>query len=621
MTIINDSTVVVSTFLELKEALEKDNNYSLVYLDSNITLTNGISISKAKIDVVIDGTYNNTTYTLEDKKSTSASDTISIIDKNTQRVVVQNLNIIGYNYYGVIYVPENSAYKNVVVEYNNITYNGPQISFHPTGITRFIDSNITIQTSYAAGNEVAECNKIEIGGITTIDHKSTGNSSFWFRNDNPYLKILPKAKVEFTSEARELFYGVSNLEFTISKSASFSVTSHSGMSYGTYGTGTTLIDQNAHFTLKQTTSNGSYATWYSYGTITLNEGSSLEIINDYKNITKSNYNISFSSSNAGLILNEPSRVVLYNSVANVINTTASIPFQFNFNRINLFDAIVDKSQEITKDTLPTYSWYKSNDISLIKGTFTNTTTTITPQNYTEEELKNLPALTNFIFPNKKILSIGDFPISMDALTEKDTTMKGKTIPNSSVLISYNDINTVVKANDEGIFFYTYDNPLPVGTIITINAKLPDDLIYHTKTIEIVYSGELIIDNANKLIEFNYSPITTDPILCKKTEPLIITVTDSRAISSNWKLYASINHDLTSETGQILNKSLVFKDESGNITPLTENKTVIYTGSENEGTTKITTISFKEDEGILLQITSPLINNLSYESLITWTIEE
>lgn len=37
-----------------------------------------------------------------------------------------------------MYQTENSVYKNIIVEYNNITYTGPQISFHPTGITSFI---------------------------------------------------------------------------------------------------------------------------------------------------------------------------------------------------------------------------------------------------------------------------------------------------------------------------------------------------------------------------------------------------------------------------------------------------------------------------------------------------
>ncbi len=166
-------------------------------------------------------------------KSLSASNTIAIASEKTLNVTVKNIDIIGYNYYRVIYVKESTSFKNVTVEYNNIKYLGPQISFHPNGITRFIDSNITIKKNYAAGNEVEECNKIELGGNTTIIHKSTGNSSFWFRNADPYLKVLKNSNVNFTSENRELIYGVTNLYFEIEENSVFNVTTHNGLSYGT----------------------------------------------------------------------------------------------------------------------------------------------------------------------------------------------------------------------------------------------------------------------------------------------------------------------------------------------------------------------------------------------------
>lgn len=89
------------------------------------------------------------------------------------------MNTTGNNYYGIIYVPESDSYKDIITEYNNITYNGTQISFHSTVLTRLINSNISINnTSLTNGGEVAECNKIEIGGNITITHNSKGNSAF-----------------------------------------------------------------------------------------------------------------------------------------------------------------------------------------------------------------------------------------------------------------------------------------------------------------------------------------------------------------------------------------------------------------------------------------------------------
>lgn len=621
MTIINETTVAVSSDLELKEILENDNSYNYIYFENDIVLSSGISISSKKSTVIIDGTYNGVTYKYTDQKKLGTSDTININSSVTKQVTIKNMIITGYNYYGVVYVPEAEKYKDTVVEYNNITYVGPQISFHPMGLTRFIDCNITIQENYVAGNEVAECNKIEIGGTTDIIHNSTGNSAFWFRNQDQSFTILKKSIVSFISKSRELFYGTNNLLFKIEANASFSVTANNGLAYGTNGTGTTLIDEDASFSLKKTNYSGAYATWYSYGVITLNKNSSLDIINNYSKITASNYNIYFQGANSGLVLNNPAKVVLYNTVANVINTNNTSIFNFSYNRINLFDNIVAIDGDVTKDTLPTYSWYKKLELSNVSGTFTSAKTIIDSNNYTSEELQTLPDLSNYNIINKKILSVGIIPLHIFAVTDTDTEFRGVTDKNASVLIEYNDVSTTVVADDLGNFSYSYDEALPIGTIIVFTVKENNNLIYYTKSIEIVYTGELTLDSATKHFEFSPSIIKSDPIICPRLTELIITVTDSRVNSSTWKLYAIINHDLESSDGKILKDSLVFIDKAGNINLLSDTKTLIYSGDANDGVTKTTNIEWNDDEGILLQLKNQVEANTVYTAEITWILEE
>lgn len=621
MTIINENTVVVTSSSELKEVLEGNNNYTYIYFGNNIILESGITISKNKNNIIIDGTYNNITYEFTDQKKLGTGDTINISSPTITNATVKNLKITGYNYYGVIYVPDSSNYKNTTIEYNNITYQGPQISFNPYGLTRFVDCNITIEDSYATGNEVAECNQIEIGGNTTITHKSTSNSTFWFRNANPSFTILKDANVKITSEKRELFYGVNNLKFTISKNASLYLTTYNGLAYGTNGTETTVIDDNALLSIIKTNYSGSYATWYSYGTITLNTNSSLLMINDYPNITDNNYNISFQGSNSGLYLNDPNKIILYNSKANIFNTSTTIPFSFSYSRINIFDKVIPYSGDISKDNLPTYSWYKNNSLSTISGTFNSTKTTIITNNYTEEELKILPDLTNFNFSNKKILSIGTVPLRLNAITDKDTNMSGITDPNASILIEYNDVSIIVKANEEGIFSYDYQETLDVGTVISFIVKNYDTVLYYNKTVEIVYSGELTLDTATKYFEFKLSPISDNPLLYPRLNDLIITVTDSRVNSSPWKLYATINHDLESNDGITLKDSLVYVNNLGEISVLSSTPTLVYTGESNDGSLKVTNISWNENEGILFQLKDYLENKKEYKAEITWILEE
>ena len=620
MTIINNNTVVVYSFDELKEILENSNDYNYIYFGNNISLNAGIKISSSKSVVTINGTYNDITYQFEDRKTLNAGDTISASSTNTL-ITVCNMQIIGNNYYGIIYVPDSSTYKNVVVEYKNITYTGPQISFNPFGLTRFIDSTINIgDTSLTTGNEVAECNQIELGGITTIIHKSKSNSSFWFRNSNPSLRVLTNSQVTFVSESRELLYGTNSLTFEIQKNATFNVTTHSGFGYGTNGTSSALIDTNATFILKQTTYSGGYATWYSYGPITLNENSTLNIINNFSNITTSNYNIYFSSSNASFILNNPKEVILYNTTANIIYANTTIPFKFQYTRINLFTTVPLIEEEITINNLPTYAWYKQLSLSEIVGTFTATKTTITTNNYTSEELSYLPALTNFNFPNKRVLSIGDFLFKLDSLTDEDTVINGTTLGLASILIEYNDEVTTIIADNNGDFIYEYDSPLPIGTVITFNVKESNNLIYHTKKITIVYSGELVVENIPEIISFVLKPISTSPILCPKSDAINIKVTDSRVNSTIWHLYVNITHDLISSKDNVLKDSLVFLNENNEINILSTTKMLVYTGEENGGTTKITNIVWSANEGILLQPTSPIINNNEYTTNVVWTIE-
>lgn len=129
MSILNDATVVVFTNEKLKTVLEKSNSYTHIYFGANITLASGIKIASTKTNIIIDGTYQDVRYTYEDMKNLSASNTINVTSSNTTKVTVQNMDIKGYNYYGVIYVPESNPYANTVIEYNNITYEGPQMIF------------------------------------------------------------------------------------------------------------------------------------------------------------------------------------------------------------------------------------------------------------------------------------------------------------------------------------------------------------------------------------------------------------------------------------------------------------------------------------------------------------
>lgn len=196
-----------------------------------------------------------------------------------------------------------------------------------------------------------------------------------------------------------------------------------------------------------------------------------------------------------------------------------------------------------------------------------------------------------------------------------------TKPKASILIQYNEVSEVITANENGQFSYTYEEALPIGTKITFQSKLADEVIYHTKVITIVYSGELVIDKATEKITFLLESISLSPLLCPKTTELKVMVTDSRINSSAWKLYATINHDLTNQEGKILRDSLVFKDSTNDIIVLSNQPTLVYTGESNGGQIKVTEVVWDVDAGILLQILDYIENNTQYNAVITWSITE
>ena len=236
-------------------------------------------------------------------------------------------------------------------------------------------------------------------------------------------------------------------------------------------------------------------------------------------------------------------------------------------------------------------------------------------------MKNLPSLSNFNIIDKKILSIGTFFFCINPITEKDTTISGMTRANASILIEYEDSSVVVNADENGDFSYSYSIPLPVGTVITFTCKYYEDLLYFTKQVEVVYNGELLLDSATKSFQFETYAINKNPVICPRLTNLSVRVIDSRINSSDWKLYAAINHEMESDYGIVLSDSLVFVDESGDTKSLSDTPTLVYTGKNNGGSTTITDITWEENKGILLRLNDPLENNVKYSAQIIWTIQE
>lgn len=173
---------VVSTYAELKKALELDNGITTVYLGNDLTLDNsgyaGIKINDKKANVVIDG--NNRTLIAPEHGTLLNQKEGNIFTYNSN-VTVKNITIKGSSLYGPVTFLGSKI--NLVATYENVTYSGPKLALNPNGKVIFkgnnhININNTTLPNSDSAKEAVEAASIEINGKLNVNHSNT-NSVFW----------------------------------------------------------------------------------------------------------------------------------------------------------------------------------------------------------------------------------------------------------------------------------------------------------------------------------------------------------------------------------------------------------------------------------------------------------
>lgn len=623
MEIINKKKVGISTSEELKDILENDNGYEYIYLMNNITLESGIKINEKKERIVIDGTYNSNRYTLTGMNSTSDSDTI-IVSKTNKEVVVRNMNINYTNTYGVIYVPLDTNYIGILTTYNNINFNGTRLAYNPYGNVKIIDSHIIIEeTNGIASLEICMGNYVIIGGKTTMTSSSLNSSLFYFRNNlNPSIVFLCKSNVTISTDTKEFMTGTNKLNFTILHDTYVNITTANGLgSNPVYGTNNVLIDERATLIFIQK-SHQRVPVWAVFGTFMMKKNSNLEIINSYSSTPADNYNIQFKGSNCKLILDNPNSVIMYSRNASVFYTNNTLDYSIICKRINLWKNSNTLTSAGDIYDLPEYSWYKDEGLLEISGTANSTTTTITNHNLTDEELKKMPDLNNFILQSKKEFSIGDNIINVHPINSSKNKISGHTTNMADILIKYNDNVEVVNADNNGYFECTLENTISDGTEIELISNVASSFIYGTRIVTSPYNGELSLMDTTKIFNFSLVPISSNPIIFGKSESISLVVVDSRINSSEWKIYAYMEKPLTSQNGYTLPGVLVFKKLDDETISLNETPSLVFNGTNNNGDAKRTLITWSKEKGPLLDLTNNSLEaNEEYFAEVIFLLEE
>ena len=617
---INNKTIVVSTSSELKEVLENDNGYEYIYLDNDITLESGITVNSNKTKVIINGTYQNIMHTLTGINSIETSDTIIC----TSQITIMNMKINYTNVNGVVYVPEENSSYNAITIYDNVIFNGTELSINPYGVVKINNCNINVKNiNSVEAQEVCEAERIIIGGKTNITSTSSNYSLFYFKEDSvsPYIIFSCKSDVIISTEKREFMTGTNKLNFTILHDTKVHLTTGNGFSkFSYYGANNVLIDERASFIFLEK-SHDRIPMWSIYGSLTMKDASTLQVINSYNNTPSDNYNIHFKGTDCNLNLDNPKEVILYTKNSNVIYTNNSLNFNIKCSRINMWQSSKELTSAGDINNLPDYSWYKENDLIVMDGVITSSITAITHHNISSSELKNLPDIGNFTFQGRKQFSIGTTNMNIHQINTNKNTISGHTDSFADVLIKYNNVSEIVNADDNGFFEYNLASIISDNTKVELTSNVSSSFIYKTRSITTPFTGELTLLDANPSIDFSFTPITGTYIFPKVSD-LKTKIVDSRLNSSDWKLYAYINKPLTSSSGYILENALVFKKFDDEIIVLSTTPSIVYTGENNKGIVNFEDLNWSKEKGPLLDLTNDaLVPNEEYFTTLYFYVEE
>ena len=612
MQIINDTMVVVNDNDELKSVLSENNTYNYIYLGNNIEANSGFIINSNKSKVIIDGTYNGVKYTYTNYLT--LEEEVIKASTGNKKIILQNMNIELSNPYGVIYVPSHPNYSNVLVEYKNINFNGIELSCNYYGLTKITDSVITVKdTNNVNAQRVCNSNRIIIGGNTSITSNSTSNQVFFFNDVIPsFVKIVPNSKVNITTD-KEFMNGTNRLDLIVGHGSEFLLTTGNGFAITTtHGARNVTVEEMASFTFIEK-NHQRVPMWVVFGNFVVKTGASLSVLNTYMDTPSDNYNIYFKGNNQNFILDNPKYVNIYTKNANIFYTNNPVNFDFKFSRINMWIYALDYNLACNIDDTPAYFFGKNNYLSEVKGVFDKDTTTITSHNLSDSDL------TNFSFQNKKIFTLGLLKINVHPLNSSVNTISGHTIKDTNLKIEYDDKSYSATSDENGYFEVNIGSNIIDNKRIKITSVLNG--IFNERVVTTPFQGELTLLKVTENIPFDVDNITTNPIIISKKNSTIVTIVDSRQVSTKWKLYVNYVNPMIEKSGKVLLDSLFFKKFNNDSIDLKTEKKLIFEASDNGGNVSVSNVTFSPDKGLYLKPSSSLYEDEDYSTLIIWSVEE
>ena len=616
--VLDENSIVVETYSELKKALGEDNGFTTIYLGANISAENasGVPIHPGKTVVVIDGTPpGGGRYTFTQYAGSVTGNTFLVNNAGaaTTDIVLRNMDVVGRNLYGLVWVLD--SLRNVTITLEDVAYTGPQALNHRFGTVRLIGGSYTGTTE-----EIAEALHVELGGTLSIQGPSTaGISVFWMTGGAAASTITVLENANVTVDANNYFVYGSLAAATLQTGASFNLTSRRfGFTYAADSVGNFTMAEGSQLYIDLNTTE-SYAALRVSKRFEMAPGSSATLVRTGTD----GIPLRLTAAGAQAVFNQPKSVFFYSSASVPMRFTGAGSLSITTSALNVWNSA---SWPVTggMDTLPSHIWNKAdNGLLTVSGSYTEAANNNLSHNLTAgDPIQTALNASNFNLNANQLLAFGSHSLTIDPLSDKSTVITGGTVSGATLLASHQNGNLTGVADFAGSYSLPLDAKLPVGSDVAVVSRV-NNLYVRQKTGVLDAGGRrLQLAAVPETISFGTLAVPgAESLIAPTQEGLRIVVEDSRLNPSPWRLEASLSGPLMAQVGQsqyALPGAIVFSTSATDPLVLNEVPRPIHYQGEAKGGE--TVLEWGGGEGILLNLVpGEVYSGTEYSATIHWSL--
>lgn len=624
------SSVIVTTYSELLQALGEDNGIDTVYLGADITaVSGGVEIHSSKTSITIDGcppgAPDGTKYTLIQYASGSMNDLIRVTDAAslTKEITLRNLRVTGQNHFGIVAVAENV--KGVTVTQERVEYTGPQAAYNRGGLTRFVDSSYILQASPGISvNELAETLHAEFEGAVDVRAEASGNAILWLTGAASTLRVLANSDVEITTNNYFLYTGGNEPAVVLEADARLAVVNRRGFVNTVQSVSTFLIEEGAKLHLEQN-SPESYAALRVSKRFEMRPGSKAVIVRTGAD----GIPLRLTAAGGEAVFNRPDRVFFYSSAGVPLRFTGGGKLSITASAINLWGKTAWPQTGAAADHI----WNRADASPLtLSAEYTGEDTV---KSFTHNLKAEDPALTalepaNFSLRKNQLIAFGELYFVLDTPYSSAGAITGHADPDtevSAVLPYESGAEGTLKgaAGPDGSYLLPIEGgALKAGELVTAVGTRDGLFMRQQSTVLAGAGGKLEFLSAPGLLEFQRLPVPGSPTVVARQEDLVVFVSDSRPRPGRWRLDVALEAPLATVVEgreQPLGGAVVFAKNGETPVPLGTDPLTIYRHEDGQTPGEIQ-IRWGRQEGLLLSLKPGCVySDVEYRAAVVWTLTD